>query len=91
MDLLKDGVGGGRPHEGPGAGVVVVLREAEDLLPELLDRREGAAADGLAGDDAEPDLDLVEPGGVGGGEVDVVARAGGEPALRRPPTNRWPS
>ena len=29
----------------------------------------------------EPDLDLVEPGGIGGGKVDVVAGPVGEPAL----------
>ena len=32
-----------------------------DLLDQGLDRAEGAAADRLAGDDAEPGLDLVEP------------------------------
>ena len=62
------------------AGVVVV-GEAEDLFLELGDRGEGAAADGFLGDDVEPDLDLVEPGGVGGSEMDMVARPGGEPAL----------
>ena len=62
------------------AGVIVV-GEAEDLLLELGDRGEGAAADGLSGDDIEPDLDLVKPGGVGGSEMNVVAWPGGEPAL----------
>ena len=58
-----------------------MLGEGEDLLLELGDGGEGAAADGLLGDDVEPDFDLVEPGGVGGGEVEVVAWPGGEPAL----------
>ena len=77
---MEDGVGSGGPQEGPGPGVVVV-GEAEDPLLELGDGGEGAAADGLPGDDVEPNLDLVEPGGIGGGEVEMVARPVGEPAL----------
>ena len=77
---MEDGVGGRGPHEGPGIGVVVV-GEAADLLLELGDGGEGTAADGLLRDEVESDLDLVEPGGVGGGEVDVVAGPVGEPAL----------
>ena len=77
---MEDGVGGGGPQEGAGAGVVVV-GEAEDPLLELGNGGEGAAADGLPGDDVEPDLDLVEQGGVGGGEMEMVAGPGGEPAL----------
>ena len=48
---------------------------------ELGNGGEGAAADGLPGDDVEPDFDLVEPGGVGGGEVKMVAGPVDEPAL----------
>ena len=77
---MEHGIGGGRPQEGPGPGIVVV-GEAEDPLLELGDRGEGAAADGFLGDDVEPDLDLVDPGGVGGSEVEMVAWPGGEPSL----------
>ena len=77
---MEDGVGRGGPQEGSGAGVVVV-GEAADFRLELGDGGEGAAADGLLRDDVEPDLDLVESGGVGGGEVEMVAGPGGQPAL----------
>ncbi len=60
---------------------VAVVGEAQDPLLELGDGREGAAADGLLRDEVEPDLDLVEPGGVGGSEVEMVAGSVGEPAL----------
>ena len=63
-----------------GAGVIAV-GEVEDLFLELGDRGERATADGFLGDDIEPDLDLVEPGGVGGSEMDMVAGPSGEPAL----------
>ena len=46
---------------------------------EFADVAEGSAVDGLAFDDAEPDLDEVHPGGRGRGEMDVDARVGGEP------------
>ncbi len=46
LDLLKDGVGGGSPHEGLRARVVVVVGEAEDLLLELADGGEGAPCTG---------------------------------------------
>ena len=77
---MEDGVGGRGPHKGPGIGVVVV-GEAADPLLELGDGREGAAAEGLLRDEVEPDLDLMEPGSVGGGEVDVVAGPVGQPTL----------
>ena len=37
--------------------------------------------DGIWGDDVEPDPNLVEPGNVGGGEVEMVAWPGGKPLL----------
>ena len=77
---MEDGVGGGGPHKGPGIGVVVV-GEVADLLLELGDGGEGTAANGLLRDEMEPDLDLVEPGRVGGGEVDVVAGPVGQLTL----------
>ena len=79
FDFSEDGLGGGGPDERT-AVVVVVLDEGVDLVSQLRDRREGSAADGLLGDDAEPALHLVQPGGVGGRVVDVVA-----PAPRQPP------
>ena len=59
MDLGKDGISGGGPHEGDGA-VVVVSDEELDFADELGDAGEGAAADGHLGDDAEPAFDLVD-------------------------------
>jgi len=51
------------------AAVVVAVDEGADGGDELFDAGEAAAADGLAGDDAEEDLDHVQPGSRGGGEV----------------------
>ena len=53
--------------------------ERADLDHQVTDGVEAAAVDGLFLDDAEPDLDQVQPGPGGGGEVDV------DPRLRRQP------
>src|ERR671919_596789 len=49
--------------------LVVALDEGVDRLAQLGDRGEAGAIEGAAGEDREPDLDLVEPGGVGRCEV----------------------
>jgi hypothetical protein len=69
-DLGEDLVGGGGPGERVGVGVPVGDLVA-DLRDEGFDRGEGAAAGGLAGDDAERGLDLVDPRGADRGEVGV--------------------
>ena len=43
------------------------------------DGAKGTTANGALRDQAGPALDLVEPAGVGGGEVQLVPRASGEP------------
>lgn len=44
------------------------------LASQVGDRGEDAASDDVTFDFDEPDLDLVEPGGVGGGEVKADSR-----------------
>ena len=48
---------------------------------ELGNGGEDAASDAVLGDQAEEALDLIEPGGRGGGEVQVKARVLGQPCL----------
>src|SRR6476620_9868995 len=52
-----------------------------DPLDENLDRTERAAANRLAGDDAKPGFDLVEPGRPDGGEVEFNVRVLLQPLL----------
>ena len=59
--------------------MVVVFSEAVDLCDEVLDTLEGAAADGLLGDQSEPSFDLIEPGRISGRVVDVEAWPCGQP------------
>ena len=63
------------PFEGPG-GAVVVVDEGHDAGGEVIDRGEGGAPEELAGQDGEPDLDLIEPGAVGGRVVEDDAMGG---------------
>ena len=80
FDLFKDGIGCGRPNERLGVNVGV-LDEMIDLSDQLFHASECSPADGLLGDDIEPDLDLIEPRGISWSEVDLVARSAGQPAL----------
>ena len=61
--------------------MVVVLDEGEHLVGEVGFAGEGASFEQAAGEDREEDLDLVEPGGVGGGELKAPARMGCQPVL----------
>src|SRR6478672_13159084 len=54
-----------------------------DRLDQITDGVEGAAADGLAGDDPEEDLDQVQPRPRGGGEVQGDPRVARQPRVDR--------
>ena len=79
-DGLEDIIGGFGPAEGP-RRLVMVIDEGEDSILQFLDAAMNPAPDLTLGEKGEPALDLVEPGGVGRGEVDVIARPLGEPGL----------
>jgi hypothetical protein len=71
---------------GPGErlGILVpVLDPRADVGFEGLDVLVGPAADHLVGQEAEPALDLVDPGAAGGGEVHVKAWVLGQPGPDR--------
>src|SRR4029450_13086294 len=56
-------------------GVLIIgFDEGIDVLPELLDRREGAAVQGLSLQDREPDLHPIEPRGPRRREVEMHVR-----------------
>ena len=55
--------------------------EVIDLLDQLAHIAEGAAADGALSDEGEPALDLIEPAGIGGSEVQVKAGMVGQPGF----------
>ena len=75
--MIHHGLG---PNEWYGARVVAV-DESIDVIPELLDIGEGSAGQGVALENGEPDLDLVEPGAVGRGEVEADIGMAGQPAI----------
>lgn len=78
LDLLKDRLCGGGPHEGPGVGVVV-LHEVLNATDELAHALKGSSTNGLLGDQAEPALNLIEPRGVGRREMHVEAWPASQP------------
>ena len=80
VDAGEDLVGGFGPDEWVFASVPAV-DEGPDLGGEVAGRGERAAADGLALNNAEPDLDQVQPRAGGRGEVDVDPGICGEPGL----------
>jgi hypothetical protein len=80
FDLFEGGISGGRPKERPRMKVGV-LDEMVDLPDQVFHASECSPADCLLSDDVEPDFDLIEPRGIGRGEVDVVPGPGGQPAF----------
>lgn len=80
LDLFENGIGRRGPDEGARLGIVR-SDEVFDFGHEFFDGAERAAADGLLRNDVEPDFDLIEPGGVGRGEVHLIPRVHGQPAL----------
>jgi hypothetical protein len=69
---------------GPGEGLgifVIGLDEGIDVLPELFDRGEWRVLERVALQDREPDLDLIEPGSTGRGEVEMYVGMTLEPAV----------
>jgi len=77
-DRLEDGIGCLGPDAWLGGGYCG-LNEGNDIGPKLRD----AALDLLVGEPREPAFDLVEPGGAGRCEVEVVARVAGELSFDR--------
>ena len=55
--------------------------EVVDRLPELPGRRKTGALESLAGQNAEPALHLIEPGGVRGREVEMHLGVSLEPTV----------
>ena len=61
--------------------LVVAGDEGIDVIPELADGCEAGVGERAALQDGEPDLDLVQPRGIGQGELEVDIGMAGEPAL----------
>jgi hypothetical protein len=61
--------------------LIPVGDEARDLTAQIGDRGEGAAADRALRDQAEPALNLVQPGGIGGCVMQVKTRMTCEPCF----------
>ena len=77
-DRVEDGIGA----LGPDKRLWVVIMgpdEGGDIGLELIDAAMDAALDLLVGEESKPAFDVVQPGGAGRGEVEVIARVAGEP------------
>ena len=62
--------------------VLVVRRDkGVDLVANLPRRGEAGAGQGFAGEDRKPDLDLVQPGGMGRGKMKMDVGMSGQPAI----------
>jgi hypothetical protein len=77
-DGLEDGIGGLGPDER--LWVVVV---GLDVSLQFVDAAMDAALDLLVGQQRKPAFDLVQPGSAGRREVQVIARATGQPGFDR--------
>ena len=75
-------ISGFGPEEGPRFGIVVDDKGGDGCL-QFLDATVDAAADLALCQKREPALDLIEPRGVRGSEVEVIARPFGKPGFDR--------
>src|SRR6266404_7866015 len=85
---VDDLVGGLRPLKRFG----VLVPELDPLFEgagQLVDRAEDAAVEAAALQFGEPSLDLVEPRGVGGGEVQLEPRRSEERRVGKECRSRW--
>ena len=82
LDGAEDVIGGFGPFEGFGV-LVCRVDVVEDGALQLLGGAMDAAPDLLVGQQPEPALDLVQPGGAGGCEMGLPARPFGEPVADR--------
>ena len=73
-------ISGFGPEEGPRFGIVVDDKGGDGCL-QFLDATVDAAADLALCQKREPALDLIEPRGVRGSEVEVIARPFGKPGF----------
>ena len=69
-----------RPVERPGVPVIK-SDVSHDLLAKVGRGLEHAATDAIASDQTQPDLDLVQPGGIGRGEVESHIRVLPQPGF----------
>ena len=70
------------PEKWPRSGIVA-SDEGGDSHLQFLDAAVNAAADLALAQKREPALDLIEPGGVSRGKVEVIARPFGKPGFDR--------
>jgi len=61
--------------------LIVVNDEVVDLALQISHGVEGAAADSLLRDQPEPAFDLIEPGRIGGGVMQMEARSTRQPSF----------
>jgi len=80
LDLFEDGVGIGSPFERCRL-LVVVGQIIPDSSLEFTNTAKGAAPDAAFGQQAEEALNLIEPTGAGGSEVQMIPGPAREPAL----------
>jgi hypothetical protein len=81
-DCVEDGIGALGPDERLWV-VIMGPDEGGDAGLEFIDAAMDGALDLLVGEQREPAFDLVQPGGAGRCEVEVIARVTSEPGLDR--------
>lgn len=61
--------------------LIVLLDKAVNHCDKFFDAAEGSPANGLLGNDVEPNLDLVEPRSIGWRVMDLIARMHCQPSF----------
>ena len=59
----------------------MMFHDLLDFENQIFDTSEGSSTDGSLGDEIEPDLDLIQPGSIGRGIVDLISGMSRNPTL----------
>ena len=81
FDSVEDGICGCNPDEGLGLSVVL-FDELVDSGNQFFDASESSRPNGFLGDDVGPDFYLIEPRGIRGCVVNLIAGMSRQPPIR---------
>src|SRR3989304_4621663 len=80
FDFFENRICCGSPNKGTGLSIIL-FHKVFNMSDQVFDALKRSTADGLLGNEIEPDLDLIEPRSIRGCIVNLITRMGSQPAF----------